>query len=246
MRYTANYRSALIIALLILSLIVVLLIVPGNLTPIGDESNSKPHQDTEGVIMKLPEPRYDSNVSLERSLPLRRSVRSYTDSSLTLQEVAQLLWTTQGINDPGGVRTPPSAGATYPLETYVVVGDAEELTPGVYRYDPGDHLLTMTAEGDKRTELAEAALSQQFVAEGAIAIVLTASYETTTAGYGDRGIRYVHMEAAHAAQNLCLQATAMDLGTVVVGAFNDDRVAEVLGLSPDEHPLCIMPVGHRG
>jgi SagB-type dehydrogenase family enzyme len=201
--------------------------------------------EQEGIIIKLPEPRYDSDVSIEQSLLRRRSIRSYSGESLTLQELSQLLWAAQGVTDPKGFRTAPSAGALYPLELYVVAGDVQDLSPGVYRYDPDEHELLRTIEGDKRLELAEAAVWQDFVGEGAIVIVFTAVYERTSGKYGDRGIRYVHMEAGHAAQNLCLQATAMDLGVVTVGAFYDEEVVELLGLPEDEHPLYIIPVGRK-
>jgi SagB-type dehydrogenase family enzyme len=204
-----------------------------------------PPPEQEGVIIELPEPRYDSDVSIEQSLLRRRSIRSYTSESLTLQELAQLLWAAQGVTDPRGFRTAPSAGALYPLELYVVAGDVQDLSPGVYRYAPDEHQLVKIVDGDKRVELADAALGQHFVGEGAIVIVFTAVYERTTGKYGDRGIRYVHMEVGHAAQNLCLQATAMDLGAVTVGAFYDEEVAELLNLPGDEQPLYIIPVGRK-
>jgi len=200
---------------------------------------------TTDKIMKLPEPRYESYVSIEEALLKRRSIREYTDEPLTLQEVSQLLWAAQGITDPRDFRTAPSAGALYPLKVYVVVGDVENLAKGVYKYEPYGHELLNFLEGDRRTELAEAALGQESVEEAAIDVVITAIYERTTAKYGDRGIRYVHMEAGHAAQNLCLQATAMDLGTVTVGAFYDEQVKKVLNLPEDEQPLYIMPVGKK-
>jgi SagB-type dehydrogenase family enzyme len=184
-------------------------------------------------------------VSIEQSLLRRRSIRSYTGESLTLQELSQLLWAAQGVTDPKGFRTAPSAGALYPLELYVVAGDVQDLSPGVYRYEPLEHGLVRTMEGDKRAELADAAVWQNFVGEGAIVIVFTAVYERTTGKYGDRGIRYVHMELGHAAQNLCLQATAMDLGAVTVGAFYDEEVVELLDLPGDEQPLYIIPVGRK-
>jgi SagB-type dehydrogenase family enzyme len=126
-----------------------------------------------------------------------------------------------------------------------VAGDVQDLSPGVYRYDPDEHQLLRTIDGDKRAELAEAAVWQDFVGEGAIVIVFTAVYERTTVKYGDRGIRYVHMEAGHAAQNLCLQAAAMDLGVVTIGAFYDEEVVELLNLPKDEQPLYIIPVGRK-
>jgi SagB-type dehydrogenase family enzyme len=184
-------------------------------------------------------------VSIEQSLLGRRSIRSYTGDLLTLPEVAQLLWAAQGVTDPTGFRTAPSAGALYPLELYVVAGDVRDLSPGVYRYEPLEHGLVRTMEGDKRVELADAALGQDFVGEGAIIIVFTAVYERTTGKYGDRGIRYVHMEVGHAAQNLCLQAAAMDLGVVTVGAFYDEEVGQLLDLPGDEQPLYVIPVGRK-
>ena len=195
--------------------------------------------------IRLPEPQYDSDVSIEESLLQRRSIRSYTGDPLTLQEVSQLVWATQGITNPRGFRTAPSAGALYPLEVYVVAGDVQNLVPGIYKYKPDEHELAQLIHGDQRSELAEAALSQPCVKEGALAIVFTAVYERTTVKYGERGIRYVHIEAGHATQNLCLQATAMGLGAVTVGAFHDEQVAKLLNLPDDEHPLYIIPVGRR-
>jgi SagB-type dehydrogenase family enzyme len=197
------------------------------------------------TVIKLPEPRYDSDVSVEQSLLQRRSIRSYTGEPLTLQDVSQLLWAAQGITDPRGFRTAPSAGALYPLEVYLVAGDVPDLTSGVYRYEPDQHQLVRVIEGDKRTELGDATLMQSCVKEGAVVFVFTAVYERTTGKYGDRGIRYVHIEAGHAAQNLCLQATAMGLGIVTVGAFHDEEVAKLLNLPQDEHPLYIIPVGRK-
>ncbi len=196
-------------------------------------------------VINLPEPQYDSDVSIEQSLLNRRSIRSYAGEPLSLREVSQLLWAAQGITDPRGFRTAPSAGALYPLEVYLVAGDVEDLTSGVYRYEPDGHQLTRIIDGDKRAELADAALVQPWVKEGAISIVFAAVYERTTVKYGDRGIRYVHMEAGHAGQNLCLQATAMGLGVVTVGAFHDEQVSKLLNLPQDEKPLYIIPVGRK-
>ena len=195
--------------------------------------------------MKLPGPQYDGKVSLEESLLKRRSIRSYTGQPLTLQEVSQLLWAAQGITEAGGLRTAPSAGALYPLELYVVVGDVQDLTPGVYRYQPDGHQLTKIMDGDRRGELASAALEQGCVKEGAAAFVFAAVYERTTGKYGERGIRYVHIEVGHAAQNLCLQATALGLGAVTVGAFSDEQVTRVINLPEEEQPLYIVPVGRK-
>lgn len=201
---------------------------------------------TQANVITLPEPRYDSDMSIEQSLLERRSTRSYTDEPITLQELSQLLWAAQGITDSGrGFRTTPSAGALYPLEVYVVAGDVQNLVSGIYKYEPDEHKLARLIDGDKRSELADAALAQPWVKEGALAIVFTAVYERTTVKYGERGIRYVHIEVGHAAQNILLQAVAMGLGAVPVGAFHDEQVARLLNLPNNEQPLYIIPVGRK-
>jgi hypothetical protein len=101
----------------------------------------------EATMIQLPEPLHDSAISLEESLSRRRSVRSYTDEPLTLQEVSQILWAAQGITDAAGLRTAPSAGGTYPLELYVVAGNVRGLEPGVYRYLPDGHRAVKTIDG---------------------------------------------------------------------------------------------------
>jgi len=159
--------------------------------------------------------------------------------------LSQLLWSAQGITGPGGLRTAPSAGALYPLEVYAVVGDVKDLNPGVYRYEPVGHQLVKTMDGDRRGELASAALGQGSVKDGAVAFVFTGVYERTTGKYGDRGIRYVHIEVGHVAENLCLQANAMGLGSVTVGAFSDEQVTRLLNLPDGEQPLYIIPVGRK-
>jgi len=211
---------------------------------VSGEEPTPPRLPSE-IEVKLPEPRHDSAVSIEETLVKRRSVRDYTGEPLTLHEVSQLLWAAQGTTNPRGFRTAPSAGATYPLEMYVVVGDVENLAEGVYRYKSAEHKLVKVLDGDWRAQLAGAALGQSWVKEGAVNIVFTAIYERTTRRYGDRGIRYVHMEVGHAAQNIYLQAVALGLGTVVIGAFRDDQVGEILKLPQNEHPLYIIPVGRR-
>ena len=229
-------RWVAILSLLILTVNLVTACKPSEIEAPIVENNAR---------ITLPEPRYDSDVSLEETLLKRRSVRDYSDEALTLQEVSQLLWAAQGITDPSGKRTAPSAGALYPLEVYVVVGDIEDIAKGVYKYQPQEHELIKILDGDQREALTKAALDQQSVAQGAIDIVITAIYKRITDKYGDRGIRYVHMEAGHAAQNVYLQVVALNLGTVSIGAFYDNQVKEVLNLPEDREPLYIMPVGRK-
>lgn len=197
------------------------------------------------TTVQLPEPRLKSEVSLEEALLSRRSVREYANLPLTLEDVSQLLWAAQGITAEWGGRTAPSAGALYPLEVYLAVGNVENLAAGVYKYKPERHELVKVRDDDVRGELAKAALDQSWVMEGAIDIVIAAVYERTTKKYGDRGVRYTHMEAGHAAQNIYLQATALDLGTVTIGAFYDDRVKDILGMPKNETPLYVIPVGRK-
>jgi len=137
--------------------------------------------------IKLPEPRYQSDISLEESLLQRRSVRDYPGEALSLGEVSQLLWAAQGITAQWGGRTAPSAGALYPLEVYVVVGNVQNLAAGVYRYEPEGHELLRIAEGDKRGDLASASLAQACVKEGAIDIVFAAVYQRTTRSMAREG-----------------------------------------------------------
>ena len=197
------------------------------------------------TTVQLPEPRLKSDVSLEEALLKRRSVREYANLPLTLEDVSQLLWAAQGITAEWGGRTAPSAGALYPLEVYLAVGNVENLAAGVYKYKPERHELVKVRDDDVREELAKAALGQNWVKEAAIDIVIAAVYERTTKKYGDRGVKYTHMEAGHAAQNIYLQAVALDLGMVTIGAFYDDRVKDSLGMPRNETPLYVIPVGRK-
>jgi SagB-type dehydrogenase family enzyme len=194
-------------------------------------------------MIKLPEPRYESDVSIEGTLVKRRSVRDYTREPLTLIEVSQLLWAAQGTTSDGIYRVAPSAGALYPLKVYMIVGNVEGLVAGAYRYEQKGHALIMVLQGDMRSRLADAALGQSPVRNGAIDIVLTSVYNRITRKYGDRGIRYALIEIGHVGQNICLQATAMDLGSVCIGAFYDEQVRDLLKLPEEEAPLYIIPVG---
>ncbi len=203
-----------------------------------------------GERLTLPEPRYTSDTAVETALAQRRSIRAYSGENLSFDELSQLLWAAQGITAPWGGRTAPSAGALYPLELYVVVGTVTGLDAGVYRYRPADHELEKTSEGDVRAALAGAALNQGFIGEAAINLVFVGVFNRTTVKYRERGIRYVYMEAGHAAQNVFLQAEALDLGTVTIGAFDDHAVQQLVVVLEQEQaqgrPLYIMPVGRKG
>lgn len=198
-----------------------------------------------GDVVRLPEPKRDGGASVEKTMNLRRSVRKYRDTPLSLAELSQMLWAAQGITNERGLRTAPSGGALYPLELYVVAGKVEGLSPGVYRYIPKDHSLTMTREGDLRAALTAATMKQNYVGDAPASLVFCAVYERITKKYGERGVRYAHMEAGHAAQNVYLQGVSIGLDTVVVGAFDDKAVKSLIPENPDEDPLYIMPLGKK-
>jgi SagB-type dehydrogenase family enzyme len=197
------------------------------------------------TAISLPEPRRDSAYSLERAFVERRSVREFRNAPLSLAELGQLAWAAQGVVAAGGRRTTPSAGALYPLELYIVAANVKNLAAGVYRYEPARHRLAPVAEGDRRERLAEAALGQHWLAQAPVILVVAAVERRTTAKYGQRNVRYVHMEAGHAAQNVLLQARALDLDAVPVGAFSDAEVQAVAALPGDARPLYLIPVGRR-
>ncbi len=210
-----------------------------NITPKGETPDNQ-----DPTLIRLAEASLDSEVSLEETLAERRSIRSYQNKPLDLDQVSQLLWAAQGISEPSrSFRTAPSAGALYPLEVYIVAGNIAGLPAGVYRYIPEQHVLAQALEGDKRQELFDVSLRQSSVRDAAGVLVFTAIYERTTRRYGERGIRYVHMEVGHASQNVYLQTVSLGLGTVVIGAFDDKGVKGVLNLSEQEEPLYIMPIG---
>ena len=188
--------------------------------------------------IKLPQPKTSGIVTLEEVLSKRRSVRSYTDKELNIEQISQLLWAAQGITDSGGFRTAPSAGALYPLNIYLTKSD------GTYAYDANNHELIKLSESDIRRSLYAAGLYQEAIADAPVVFVITAVFQRTTKKYGDRGIQYVYLEAGHAAQNLILQATAIDLGGVPIGAFVDEQVSDIMALSEKETPIYIIPVGY--
>lgn len=199
-------------------------------------------QDT--IQIKLPEPVLSGKISLEESLFKRRSIREFSPEPIMLDQISQLLWAAQGITENRfGLRTAPSAGALYPLKLYMAVTRVNGIRPGIYKYIPGEHILIQTETGSVEQKLSRAALEQEWIRDAAAIIVITAVYERTTQKYGKRGIRYVHMEVGHAAQNISLQAQLLNMGSVIVGAFYDDEVKKVMKLTMDEQPLCIIPVG---
>lgn len=187
-----------------------------------------------------------STMSVEETIQKRRSIRDFKKDKISSDLLGILLWSAMGFqNMSGGRRSAPSAGACYPLSAYVAVGKEAVggIKEGLYLYALQNHSLIRYLDIDIRESLAKAALHQDFIAVAPVSIIFTAIMSKTTANYGERGIRYVYIDLGHAAQNIYLQATALKLGTVAVGAFQDEDVASVLSLSEEESPLYIMPIG---
>jgi len=222
MRSLINVSSILILAALVIA-------VGIGCTQTGERDVSS-HAE-----IALPPPSLVGKVSVEAALAKRRSVRSFAQQDLTLQQTGQLAWAAQGITDAsGGRRTSPSAGAIYPMKVYLVKHD------GVFEYVPDGHKLRRLFGDDRRADLN----SQPSVRQAPLDIVITGDYAKTRAKYDERAERYVIIEAGHIGQNIHLQAVALGLGSVSVGAFNDGVVTEVLALPSRETPLYIIPVGY--
>ena len=214
-----------------------ILVLNGCQVPEGPAASTK--MLVSGEPTPLPDPKLRGKISLEEALLARRSTRSFSDQQVDLQSISQLLWAAQGITDPHGFRTAPSAGALYPLELYLVSKE------GVFRYLPQKHAIQILKIGDFREDLHEVALRQDAILNAPIVFVITAVYERTEEKYGpERSPRYVHLEAGHAAQNILLQAVVLDLGAVPIGAFIDTEVQAALSIPKDHLPLYLIPIGH--
>jgi SagB-type dehydrogenase family enzyme len=212
--------------------------------PVQEKTAQKePGHLTTAALVTLPAPKTAGTISVEEALFGRRSVREYAATPPDSSEISQLLWAAQGVTNARGFRTAPSAGALYPLEVYVASGNVTGLPAGVYHYLPESHALELVSGRDVRGDLYTSALMQAPVRDAPATIIIAADYNRTTQKYGERGVRYVHMEAGHAAENICLQAFTLGIGTVTIGAFDDSSVRSVLGLPPELTPLYLMPVG---
>lgn len=196
----------------------------------------------------LPEPSRKGAVSVEEALQSRRTWRGYADQALTRVQLAQLLWAAYGVTDRRhGIefKTAPSAGALYPLDVYAVVGEGrvQGLAAGCYHYRPGEHSLAEIRAGDLRQAVAQASFNQLWMAKAPVILIITGEYQRCAAKYGPRGTIYTHIEAGHVGQNVFLQAEALGLRAGIVGAFDNRRLAGLLGLPAAHEPLLAMPVG---
>jgi len=191
------------------------------------------------VKINLPKPKGSGKMSLEESILRRRSERNFISRELSIQQISQILWAAQGITDANfGFRSAPSAGALYPLSIYVLKKD------GFFKYLPNEHALLKISKEDKRPSLVRCSLGQSFIKEAPISIVIAANFSVTQKKYGPRAFRYVCMEIGHVAENIHLQAVAMGLGSVPVGAFWNDVVKNALELPEEQDPIYIIPLGY--
>lgn len=209
---------------------------------IGHALAPSPDAETQ---LALPPPQLQGPMSVEQALQQRRSRREFAADPISLQDVGQVLWAAQGVTDPSGRRTAPSAGARAPLEHYLAVGRVTGLRPGVYRYDPRAHALLEFRSGDLRAALAAAAAGQTWMRDAPALLVIAAVPSRTQARYGGRAEGYVQIEAGHASQNVYLQCTARGLATVFVGAFDEALLRQTLSLPAEQTPLGLMPFGRR-
>lgn len=236
--YTIRFpKGKLIESLIMVTAVVLLLFCAPLVNSFGKEKKMKLFQETVGKAIQLPKPLLQGNMSLEEAMAKRLSVRDFSTEPLTVAEISQILWATQGITGTWGRRTAPSAGALYPLEVYIA------LREGLFHYVPHDHNLIRVSDKNLLDSLASAALGQRCVKDAPATIIIAAVYERIERKYGSRGERYVKIEVGHAAQNTLLQATALGLGAVPVGAFHDGQVHKILNLPPDHIPLYLIPVG---
>ncbi len=191
-------------------------------------------------------PPIDSEKGLANLIYYRQSERSFTNDPLSQEDIAYLLWAGEGITVDGvsgPTRSSPSAGATDPLELFILANNVEGLEKGVYRYSPEAHELTLAREGELGGDLAQAALGQTVIRDAPAVFIVAANYDRTTGRYGERGVKYVHFEGGHAGQNINLMAEERGLGGVIIGAFDNSSVKQIIGVE-DEDPLLIIPIGH--
>jgi len=186
-----------------------------------------------GGSIALPEPQIEAGEGLWAAIQARRSIRDFRRDPLSGEQLAQLLWATQGITSRRGghaFRAAPSAGACYPIDTYLVVNRVEGLAPGLYRYNVADARLEHIRRGDLSAAIAAACLDQEMAVAAGVVFAWVAVPRRAKHRYQERAYRYIYMDAGHIGQNLHLAATALGLGCCAIGAFFDDEVNAVLGV----------------
>jgi len=204
---------------------------------------------TRVVGLQRPEELEVGTIDLREAIEKRRSVREYAPKPLSQEELSYLLWCTQGVQEvqPGccTLRTVPSAGARHAFETYLLVNSVQTLSAGLYRYRALTHDLVVLSED---TGLARRAVSccygQRFVVQSAVTMIWTAVSYRMTWRYGERGYRYIHLDAGHACQNLYLASLSIGCGACGIAAFDDDALSDLLGIDGmDQIPVYLCTVG---
>ncbi len=195
--------------------------------------------DTAMLKEQLPAPLTTGRMSLERTIARRRSEREFAQRPLTRKQIAQLCWAGQGITAPQeGLRSAPSAGALYPIELYAAT------SASVGHFQPSNNVIEQHVIGDIRPRLRQLAVNQKMITQAPVTFIIVAAIARTARKYGNRAERYCFMEAGHVAQNMLLQATALHLGAVPIGAFEDRRVATLLKLPKGQRVLYLLTVGY--
>jgi SagB-type dehydrogenase family enzyme len=197
----------------------------------------------EAPKIELPGPERAGGMTVWEAIGSRRSVRDFGRIPLSAAGLAQLLWASQGVTRIMGeyaLRSAPSAGALYPVETYLSIQMVEGIGPGIYHYDVREHGLELLRQGDFRAAVAEAALDQGFLAEAAVVFAWTAVFARSKWKYKERAYRYVYLDAGHIAQNVALTAVALGLGSCQIAALYDDEVNAVLGVDGKEESIIYM------
>jgi len=209
----------------------------------------EPYKRYEGKpIIRLPETA-PTHISLEEALKRRKSVRNFVTEPLSIAELSFLLWAATGIQriEAGyKFRTAPSAGALYPIETYLVANRVEDIEQGIYHYAVERHQLEQLATGDCRRKVSTAALGQSFCADAAVVFVFSAVFDRCKFKYGQRAYRYIYIEAGHIAQNLALAAVSLGLGSCHIGAFYDDAMNSLLALDGTAESVIYLTAVGRG
>jgi len=205
---------------------------------------------SESQTIALPPPRRSGPCGLESLMWRRRTLRDYGPEPLSLSDLGQLLWAGGGLAEEEGKCIVPSAGALYPLRLFAAARQVEDLAAGLYSYEPAVHALALRRSGDFSGEIEAAGIGLQPWLATAPAVLIVAGNRALMVDHfrpqppeGARGLRYLAMEAGAAGQSIALQATALELGTVYVGGFDDNRVSDLLNLSDEEDPLALIAVG---
>lgn len=201
----------------------------------------KPH-------IHLPKPQTDSSKTLDEVLSKRKSIRSFQQKPLSTSHLSYLLWASTGVQRKEHgyeFRTAPSAGALYPIETYLVINNVESIKQGVYHYNIKHHYLEELRTGDFRSEITTAALNQHMCSTASVVFIWTALFNRSKCKYGQRSYRYIYLDAGHIAENLALAATNLNLGSCHIAALFDEDINNIIEVDgTKESTIYLTVVGH--